>query len=128
MIAQACRRTVLVIEDDADIREALAEVIEDGNYHAVRAANGEVALRKLRAGETIPCVILLDMMMPVMDGREFLSLQQNDAALKTIPVILLSAHADAARAAAQLNTAAFLKKPIDLRELLRTIDRFCHKE
>jgi two-component system chemotaxis response regulator CheY len=125
MSAEGCRRTVLVIEDDTDIREALAEVIEDGNYHAVGADNGEVALQKLRGGETIPCVILLDMMMPVMDGREFLSLQQNDATLKEIPVVLLSAHADAARAAAQLKAAAFLKKPIDLRELLRVIDRFC---
>jgi two-component system chemotaxis response regulator CheY len=127
MIAEGCRRTVLVVEDDIDIREALAEVIEDRNYHAVRADNGEVALQKLRASGTVPCVILLDMMMPVMDGREFLTLQQNDEALKAIPVVLLSAHADAARAAAQLKTAGFLKKPIDLRELLRTIDRFCQE-
>jgi len=127
MTPGGCRRTVLVVEDDTDIREALAEVIEDGNYYAIRADNGEVALQKLRDGEIVPCVILLDMMMPVMDGREFLTLQQNDAALKEIPVVVLSAHADAARAAAQLKTAAFLKKQIDVRELLRTIERFCQE-
>jgi two-component system response regulator MprA len=123
----ACPRTVLVVEDDLDIREALAEVLEDGNYRALRADNGEEALAKLRDAGPVPCVILLDVMMPVMDGREFLARQQKDAALRQIPVIVLSAQADAARAAAQLNAAGYLRKPIDLSELLRTVEKFCGK-
>lgn len=118
--------TVLVVEDDGDIREELAAVIEDSNYRTIRAANGAVALQKLRGGPR-PCVILLDLMMPVMDGREFLAEQQNDAALKEIPVVVLSAHIDGGRAGTQMTAAAFLKKPIDLAELLRTIERFCGK-
>jgi two-component system response regulator MprA len=127
MTADACERTVLVVEDDSDIREALAQVLEDGHYRAIRAANGEVALATLRDTAFSPCVILLDVMMPVMDGREFLLRKQEDAALSQIPVVVLSAQADAARAATQLNAAGFLKKPIDLAELLRTVEKFCGK-
>jgi CheY-like chemotaxis protein len=118
--------TVLVVEDDSDIRDELADVIEDSNYRTIRAANGAVALQKLRGGPR-PCVILLDLMMPVMDGHEFLAEQQSDAALKEIPVVVLSAHLDGAHGGAQMSAAAFLKKPIDLAELLSTIERFCGK-
>ena len=124
MIAAKAVRTVLVVEDDGDIRDELAELIEDSNYRTIRAANGQVALQKLRGGPR-PCVILLDLMMPVMDGREFLAVQQSDAALKEIPVVILSAHVDNARRVAEINAAAFLRKPIDLAELLSTLERFC---
>jgi len=126
MIARKAAGTVLVVEDDGDIRDELADVIEDSNYRTIRAANGAVALQKLRGGPR-PCVILLDLMMPVMDGREFLAAQQSDAALKEIPVVVLSAHIDGARGGPQMSAAAFLKKPIDLAELLSTIARFCGK-
>jgi two-component system response regulator MprA len=126
-MTHACARTVLVVEDDSDIREALVEVLEDGHYRAIRASNGEVALAKLRDTAPVSCVILLDVMMPVMDGREFLARQQKDDALRQIPVVVLSAHADAARAAAQLNAAGFLRKPIDLSELMRMVEKFCGK-
>ena len=127
MTADPCQRTVLVVEDDSDIREALAQVLEDGHYHAIRAPNGAVALAKLRAVAPAPCVILLDVMMPVMDGREFVARQQKDATLRQIPVIVLSAHADAARAAAQMNAAGFLRKPVDLSELFRVVEKYCNK-
>lgn len=126
-MTDTCARTVLVVEDDSDIREAVAEVLEDGNYRAIRAPNGEVALAKLRDAAPVPCVILLDVMMPVMDGREFLTRQQSDEALRQIPVVVLSAHADAALSAVQLKVAGFLKKPIDLSELLRMVEKFCGK-
>lgn len=127
MTGGGCARTVLVVEDDSDIREALAEVLEDGHYRAIRAANGEMALAKLRDAAPIPCVILLDVMMPVMDGREFLARQQKDDLLRQIPVVVLSAHADAAHAVSQLNAAGFLRKPVDLSELMRTVEKFCDK-
>jgi two-component system response regulator MprA len=73
-------------------------------------------------------VILLDVMMPVMDGNEFRARQQSDASLREIPVVVLSAHADASVSAAQMRAAAFLKKPVDLGELLQTIQHFCEKE
>jgi CheY-like chemotaxis protein len=127
MTAEKARRTVLVVEDDSDIRDELAAVIEESNYRTIRAANGAVALQKLRGGPR-PCVILLDLLMPVMDGREFLTQQQDDAALKEIPVVVLSAHLDVvAGGRKDVNAAAFLKKPIDLSELLSTIAKFCGK-
>ncbi|HZR08012.1 MAG TPA: response regulator [Myxococcales bacterium] len=126
MTTRKAAGTVLVVEDDGDIRDELADVIEDSNYRTIRAANGAVALQKLRGGPR-PCVILLDLMMPVMDGHAFLAEQQSDAALKEIPVVVLSAHVDGARGGTQMSAAAFLKKPIDLAELLSTIAKFCGK-
>ncbi|HTO99460.1 MAG TPA: response regulator [Myxococcales bacterium] len=128
MSAGSSRGTVLVVEDDNDIREAIAEILEDGEYRALRAANGEIALEKLRGEASPPCLILLDMMMPVMDGREFRARQQEDESLRKIPVIVLSAHADAARTACQMQVAGYLKKPLDLPELLRTVEHYCKRE
>jgi two-component system, OmpR family, response regulator CpxR len=125
MTIPGCAKTVLVVEDDTDIRDAIAEVLADGDYRPLCAANGVAALAELRAAQTRPCVILLDMMMPVMDGREFREEQVRDAALRNIPVIVLSAHAEANSAAAQMNAAGFLSKPVDLHILLDTVEQFC---
>ncbi len=128
MSGPGCGRTVLVVDDDADVRDAIAEVLEDGNYRPLRAENGEVALSALRDASTMPCVILLDVMMPVMDGAEFCARQRSDESLRGIPVVVLSAHADANRSAQRMHAQAFLKKPVDLVELLRTVERFCAKD
>ncbi|HET9754018.1 MAG TPA: response regulator [Myxococcales bacterium] len=125
MTAQGCHRTVLVIEDDGDIRDAIGELLEDRNYRPLLASNGAAALAELRAVEPKPCLILLDVMMPIMDGRTFRAQQQTDPALNEIPVVVLSAHADASAAAVEMKADGFLKKPIDLRRLLETVDRFC---
>jgi CheY-like chemotaxis protein len=125
MTSQGCEKTVLVVEDDTDIRDAIAEVLTDGDYRALCASNGAAALAELRAAQPQPCVILLDMMMPVMDGKEFRAEQVRDAALRNIPVIVLSAHTEAGTAAAQMNAAGFLSKPVDLHTLLDTIEQFC---
>jgi CheY-like chemotaxis protein len=128
MTAQGCGRTVLVIEDDGDIRETIAELLEERNYRPLLASNGAVALVELRAVQTKPCLILLDVMMPVMDGRTFRVQQQTDPSLHDIPVVVLSAHADARAAAVEMNADGFLKKPIDLGRLMETVDRFCAHE
>ena len=120
-----CGRTVLIVEDDADLRNALAEVLEDGNYKPLRAENGAVALQELRTAARAPCVILLDVMMPVMDGRAFRAALQQDPALSGIPVIVLSAHTDASTAAAQIDAEVFLVKPVDLGTLMEVVERFC---
>ena len=123
-----CARTVLIVEDDTDTRRALAEVLEDGNYRLLTAENGKVALDELRAAPRAPCVILLDVMMPVMDGREFRLEQEKDPALREIPVVVLSAHADAVTSATEMGAAGFLKKPVELGDLLRTVEQFCAKD
>jgi CheY-like chemotaxis protein len=128
MTDTGCAKTVLIVEDDSDTRSALAEVLEDGNYRLIIAENGKVALQELRAATSPPCLILLDVMMPVMDGKEFRLEQEKDPVLRTIPVVVLSAHADAVASATQMGAAGFLKKPVDLADLLRTVEQFCTRE
>ena len=128
MTSSGCGRTVLIVEDDPDIRNAIVEVLSDGNYRALEASNGADALDELRAATPPPCVILLDVMMPVMDGKEFRSLQRGDESLNGIPVVVLSAHADATSYAEQMQAAGFLKKPVDLSTLLQTVEQFCVRD
>ena len=120
-----CGRTVLVVEDDPDVREAIAEVLVDCHYKPLHASNGAEALERLRAAPIPPCVILLDVMMPTMDGWQFRAEQQRDPAVRDIPVVVLSAHADGADAAAKMAAAGYLKKPVALDALLGAVEQFC---
>src|SRR5437762_2793351 len=83
-------RTVMIVEDDLDIRDALTQILEFEGYHVVSAENGQQALTQLQHGEH-PGLILLDLMMPVMDGWQFRLEQQKDAKLSDIPVVIISA-------------------------------------
>jgi CheY-like chemotaxis protein len=116
---------VMVVEDDRDVREAIAEILEDNDYRPIRASNGQEALDRLRAGGIKPCVILLDIMMPVMDGWQFRTQQRQDPQLSSIPVIVLTAHANVVEAANGMQAAASLKKPIQLDDLLSLVKRLC---
>ena len=116
---------VLVVDDDTEIRETLIEVLEDAGYEAVGAADGQQALDQLRDPEDRWCVVLLDLMMPKMDGRTFRHEQLQDPALSPIPVVIISATADVAAAAAELGVAAHVTKPIPLEHLVQLVDRFC---
>ena len=113
----------MVVEDDADIADAVATTLEDNGYAVVVAANGQEALDKLRAGASRPSLILLDLMMPVMDGWQFRAAQAADPTLSDIPVILLSAHVDVRAAAGRIAAVGWLKKPMDLRDLLTAVER-----
>lgn len=81
---------ILVVEDDRDLRESLADALELEGYGVVSVEHGEAALRHLSSG-TRPCVILLDLMMPVMDGWTFREAILKDAALASIPVVVMTA-------------------------------------
>ena len=115
---------VLVVDDDAEIRETLVEVLEERGYRAVAASNGKQALDALQRG-TRPELILLDMMMPVMDGAQFRAKQQEEPSLAGIPVVLISAHEDLSKRMRELRAEAALQKPISFRDLLDTVKRFC---
>ena len=119
--------TVMIVEDDRDVLESMAEVLEDHDYGVVRAAHGQEALDQLRDQTDKPCVILLDIMMPVMDGWQFRAEQQVDPSIAKVPVVILSAHARAQEAAQQMDAAAALEKPVKLETLLKTVARFCGK-
>ncbi len=112
-------RRVLVVEDDEGIRDALCDLLESEGFDVFSAVHGRDALDKLRGQGARPDVILLDLMMPVMDGWAFRSEQQKDPGLADIPVVVITASRQADLAS--LNPRAFLKKPIDFDELLRAL-------
>lgn len=114
---------VLVIDDDTDIREGLREILEDAGYVVTEARNGREALGTLRAAATLPDLILLDLMMPVMDGFQFRREQLADPRLATIPVAVLSADGQLGERAGALGNALWLRKPIHLDQLLEVVAR-----
>jgi CheY-like chemotaxis protein len=120
----AAERTVLVVDDDFDIRDSLRDVLGDEGFHVELAADGFEALAILRR-HPLPSVILLDWMMPRCDGPTFLSERQKDPALAGIPVILLSALAGLDADARRLAVADYLRKPVALDVLIDTIARHC---
>jgi CheY-like chemotaxis protein len=121
-------RRILVVEDDADIREATIDILVDHGFDAVGAANGREALDRLHAGGDLPCLILLDLMMPVLDGRGFCAEQQRNPELARIPVVVVSARCDSAQHAAELGAAGCLDKPVKLGDLLRVSRRHCRPD
>ena len=112
--------TVLVVEDDDLTRDATALTLADAGYHVATAANGQEALDLLHGGLP-PDVILLDLMMPVMDGWEFRRRQRLDPALAGIPVVVVSAAAGLEQKAATLGATQLLLKPYESDRLLITI-------
>jgi len=115
--------TILLVEDDIDVREALAETLREEGYSVDCANDGVDALSYLRRGGQ-PGLILLDLMMPRMSGSEFRTLQRTDPLLAQFPVVLLSADGRMREKAVALETAGAIRKPIDLDELLRVIEHF----
>jgi CheY-like chemotaxis protein len=114
--------TVFIIEDDVDTRDMLAKFLELEGYHVELAANGRQALDLLSSG-TSACVIVLDLMMPVMDGWEFRRHQIEDARLRKIPTIVVSAAGR--ERLSQISADAYLSKPVDMDELLQRVSQFC---
>jgi CheY-like chemotaxis protein len=115
--------TILLVEDDFDVREALAETLRDEGYAVECAGDGAQALDYLRGGGR-PGLILLDLMMPRMSGAEFRMVQKVDPDLCNLPVVLISADGRMEEKARVLETHGALRKPIDLDELLSTVRRF----
>jgi CheY-like chemotaxis protein len=119
------RCNVLIVEDDTDLREMMAQLLTLEGFNAATATNGREALDYLRSGDT-PQLILLDRMMPVMDGWEFQREQQRDPNLKHVPVVVLSA-LDPVRAA-EPPAHGFLKKPLDFDRLLEIVQQYCRPD
>lgn len=108
---------VLVVDDDLSIRETLSEILRDEGYEVECASNGKEALVAMERAPH-PCVVLLDLMMPVMSGWEVLEKVEADKELSRIPVVVVSAMSSK-------GASACLSKPIDLEELLTTVHSFC---
>jgi len=114
----------MLVEDDADIRETIVELLEHRGYRTLSAEDGQRGLERLRAAERKPCLILLDLTMPVMNGWEFLAAKADDAALATIPVVVLSAVASVEQRDGRERWAGILMKPISLQTLMETVEKF----
>ena len=103
----------------------LATLLAMSGYSVVTAEHGATGLSMAR--EARPCLILLDLMMPVMDGIEFRERQARDAAIAAIPVVIVSAHAGAERLAAELGAVNCVQKPISYEQLIEAVDAACRK-
>ena len=119
---------VLVVDDDVHIRYALVDALEDEGYRALCASNGAEALQVLREMPNPPALILLDLMMPVMDGWQFRAQQRRDPLLSKIPVVVVSAIGNGMGEAFQVSASAYLKKPFLIQDLVATVDSLCSHE
>ena len=118
-------KLILIVEDDRDVARLLAEVLETEGYRTAIAANGCEALDHLRKNHHRPDLILLDMMMPVMDGWKFREEQQKLPALASIPVVTVTADGDARGKAASIQAAGYIAKPLSIDSLLDEVERIC---
>lgn len=114
--------SILIVEDDSDIRESLAELLSDEGYDVLEAEHGARALEILKSQSEQPCVLLLDVMMPVMTGPELLDALRDQESLSSIPVIVISA---AASKSVVPRATHFMRKPLDFEVLLRTVHEIC---
>jgi DNA-binding response OmpR family regulator len=112
--------TILVVDDDPDLRLALVDVLEESGYRVLAAENGRAALEVLRT-ET-PNLILLDVMMPVMNGIDFVAELQKDSNKAAIPILIFSAHTDHEHLAGSLRVAGSLGKPVRVDDLLAAVE------
>lgn len=116
---------VLIVEDEPDLREMVACLLNGYGYDTVLANNGADALEQLRRQR--PCLVLLDVMMPVMDGFQFRARQLEDPDLASIPVLCLTAMFDHRHVARELG-ARCLQKPVSIDELLSVVNAHCRPE
>lgn len=115
---------VLVVEDDHDLGLTLTEILEMAGYPVVTATDGRLALAYLQDAP-LPCVILLDLMMPGMDGWEFRRRQLADPKLRRIPVIIASGMSERRLSPEFDDVEAFFLKPYEVPKLLEVVARYC---
>src|SRR5437870_77824 len=126
-MAAAHRHGVLLIEDDADTRESTIALLEHEGYDGIAVCNGREALDVLRQGFR-PCVILLDLAMPEMNGYEFRQAQLSDPELSTIPVFVVSAGSYAKEAdARRIGLETFFRKPMEVDALMAAVRQQCQR-
>ncbi len=115
-------RQILVVDDEPTIRELLVELLTTEGYVAEAVANGWVALEWLRAHHPMPCLVLLDMMMPVMDGRQFLSVIEEDSTFGAVPVVVITAHDVCKELRNSPRVVDCIQKPLQVDRLLAAIE------
>ena len=116
---------VMIVDDDADIRESLMEFLADHGFQTIGARDGREALETLGTSDPPPCMIILDLMMPNMDGWTFRAKQLERSTLAGIPVIVISAHRGIGAESREMKAAAWIPKPLNLSALLRAVRERC---
>ena len=119
------KKKILVVEDDVVIRETMRELLEFEGYAVECAENGEVGIQALRRNELLPCLILLDINMPVKDGFQFRAEQEQDAVLAHVPVLVMTADFNIQAKADKINAKGYIKKPFDVDYVIEMVSRFC---
>jgi CheY-like chemotaxis protein len=119
-------KTILLVEDDCDIREMLVQALASEGYSTLEAANGQEALDILERQDVHPCLVLLDLMMPVLNGWGFLKAlkKENADILASLPVYIVSA-AGENEGEAERQASGFMKKPVDLDQLFKIVESYC---
>lgn len=118
-------KPVLIVEDDFEIRSTLCDVLSSEGYKVLGAENGRVALDLLNKTEKLPGLIIVDLMMPIMDGYEFRNHQLKDDKFSEIPTVLFSADGQLTHKAQAAGITEFIKKPIDLDDLYSLVKKYC---
>ena len=113
---------ILLVEDDEDLREAMVDTLTEAGYTVEAVRHGRAALDWFEDGALRPKLILLDLMMPVMDGWQFLDERQKFPVIMAVPVVVLSANGAFTGGS---DTIPFLRKPISVKPLLAVVARFC---
>jgi CheY-like chemotaxis protein len=120
---------VLIVEDDPDIREMLATLLASEGFHAVGAEDGLEALHLLRTvrhrAPDVPCLVLLDLKMPRLSGKEFRRAQLKDPTVASVPIAVMSGATDLEQRAKALGAVAILAKPIDSDKVMDVVRRYC---
>lgn len=114
---------ILVVEDDRDIRDSLHEALEYRGYVVSDAVDGMDAIQQIRSATELPDLIVLDLMMPRMNGVQFREEMVKEERLKSVPVLVISADANAQTKAAAMGVDGYLPKPIKLRELFELVSK-----
>jgi two-component system alkaline phosphatase synthesis response regulator PhoP len=117
-------KTILIIDDEPAILEVLSAVLEDEGYSPLTAANGQEGLARL--ADRLPDLVLCDVMMPIMDGREVCRAMQNNARYRSVPIVLMSA-ANSALSNEECPQAFLLSKPFELDEILDLVQRLVNQ-
>ena len=122
--AAAEHRPLLLVEDDDDVRDAIAASLRDEGYVVAEAGNGRLALEWLQRNAD-PCLVLLDLWMPVMSGMELREKMVQDPRLAALPLVVVTAAGDGKARAEEMGAIGYLRKPLDLQDLLATVERYC---
>jgi two-component system, chemotaxis family, chemotaxis protein CheY len=115
-------KTVLLVDDDQAILEMMRDVLEIEGYRVAVAKNGQDAITQLRTLDDKPSLIVLDLMMPILNGWEFLDFQRSQTQFSKIPIVICSAYFESAKS---IKPSAVVPKPVQLEPLLSAVKLFC---